>query len=291
MEILKDFISFVKKPTEFFSDKLSFKEKLKMLFILLLGQLVFVLCIIYPALFLVDGYVMPLKTKSFDLGIFELLLLGILVAPFIEEIVFRLPLRYKRNYIFQLFNFISGNRVQKIWKKYYIFFFYAFAITFGLLHITNYENTELLFYCIAPILVVSQLLGGFILGYMRLRAGFFWGFLLHALFNGIAFLVSILFFHNVETISYSDNEVEKFSLHELQYRDKHSVHSGIKWDSKGNFTEVHCNDISLKLAIRELGIEKELKSNNCWINLDIVAPEGISKEKIVEILEKEYKFE
>ncbi len=234
---------------------------------------------------------MPLKMKSYDWGILELLFFVILAGPFIEEILFRLPLRYKRNYIFQLCNFISGNRVQKIWKKYYAFFFYGFSIAFGLLHITNYENTGLLFCFIAPFLVLTQFVTGLFIGYLRLKAGFFWGFLFHALFNGILFGGSIVLYHNTETISYSDNKVENFSLHELQYRDKHSAYSGIKWDSKGNLTEVHCNDISLKLAIRELGIEKELKSNNCWINLDIVAPKGVSKEKVLEILEKEYKFE
>ncbi len=291
MNILKDFISFVKKPTEFFLEKLSFKEKLKILFTLLLGEYVFVFCIVAPFLFFVDEYVIPLKTGLDNSEIFESLLLGILVVPFIEEIIFRLPLRYKRNYIFQLFDFISGNRVRKIWKKHYVFFFYAFAIIFGFVHITNYENTELLFYCIAPFLVVSQLLGGFTLGYMRLKAGFFWGFLLHALFNGIAFLVGILFYHNVETISYSDTKIEEFSLHELQYIDKDSRICTIGKDEKGNLVLIQCSNVSLQYIIGRLDIKRKLKGSDCWVDLDIFAPKGISKEKIVEILEKEYKFE
>ncbi len=171
------------------------------------------------------------------------------------------------------------------------FFLLCICCCFWFFHIFNYENTETLFYWISPLIILSQLSGGVILGYIRLKAGLFWGMLYHGLFNGIIVIIALLFYHNVATISYSDKEVENFSLHELQYRDKHSAYSEIKWDSKGNLTEVHCNDISLKLAIRELGIEKELKSNNCWINLDIVAPKGVSKEKVLGILEKEYKFE
>ncbi len=291
MNTLKDFINFVKKPTEFFSEKLSFQENLKMFFILLFWQYLFVFCIVAPFLFFVDEYVIPLKTGLDNFGIFESLLLGILVVPFIEEIIFRLPLRYERNYIFQLIDFISGNRVQKVWKKHYVFFFYAFAITFGLLHITNYENTELLFYFIAPFLVLTQFVTGLFIGYLRLKAGFFWGFLFHAFFNGIAFLVGILFYHNVETISYSDTKIEEFSLHELQYIDKDSQSCSIGRDDKGNLVLVTCSNVSLQYIIGRLDIKRKLKGSDCWVDLDIFAPKGISKEKIVEILEKEYEFE
>ncbi len=148
-----------------------------------------------------------------------------------------------------------------------------------------------MFCFIAPFLVFTQFVTGLFIGYLRLKAGFLWGFLFHALFNGILFGGSILFYHNTETISYSDTEIQKFSLHELQYRDKHSEYSEKRWDSKGNFTEVHFNDINLKSVVDSLGIKKELKSSDRWVDLDIVAPKGISKEKIVEILEKEYEFE
>ncbi len=201
MKVLRDFINFVKRPTEFFFEKLSFKEKLKILLILLFWQYIFVLFIIYPFLFLVDEYLVPLQTELRTERTISFFLSLVFIAPFLEETLFRLPLRYKRNYIFQFFDFISGNRMQKVWVKYYGYFFYVFAIAFGLFHILNFKNNEFLFYCIAPFLVVSQLVGGLFLGYIRLRIGFFWGVLFHSLFNGILFGVAILLLHNSEVIS------------------------------------------------------------------------------------------
>ncbi len=291
MNTLKDFINFVKRPKEFFSEKLSSKEKLKILLILLFWQHVLVLFIIYPFLFLVNEYLLPLQTELRTERTISFFLSAVLIAPFLEETLFRLPLRYKRNYIFQFFDFISGNRMQKVWMKYYGYFFYIFAIAFGLFHILNFKNNELLFYCIAPFLVVSQLVGGLFLGYIRLRIGFFWGVLFHSLFNGILFGGSILFFHNIETISYSDIEIQKFSLHELQYIDKDSQSSEIIKNANGDLIELHFNDMNLQGVIDSLGLKKNLKESDRWINLEIFAPKGISKEKIVEILEKEYKFE
>ncbi len=291
MKVLKDFIQFVKKPTEFFLEKLSSKEKLKMLVTLLFFKFVFILVIVYPMKLIIDEYVITIKEQLSDWGVVKMVLAMIIFAPFFEEILFRLPLRYKRNYIFQILDAITGNRIEKMWKKQYPFFFYAFAIAFGLVHISNYENTEALFYWISPLIILSQLLGGVILGYIRLKAGLFWGMLYHGLFNGIIVVIALLFYHNVETISYSDTKIQKFTVHELQYIKKDSQCSEIIKNSNGNLVEVHFNDMNLQGVIDSLDLKKNLKGSDLWIDLDIVAPQGISKEKVLEILEKEYDFE
>ncbi len=265
MKILKEFIQFVKKPTEFFSEKLSSWEKLKMVVTLLLFEYLFIFAVVYPIELLIDKYVITTKESLEDWGVVSIVLGLIVFAPLFEEFIFRLPLRYSRNYIFQLF----GKRMQQFWEKHYAFFFYAFAIAFGLIHIFNYSNTEVLFYCIAPLVVISQISGGVILGYIRLKAGFFWGVLYHGLFNGIVFIIGLCFYHNVETISYSDNEITKFSLHELDFIDKNTQQSEILRDATENITAIHFNDMSFNEVMAIIGIDKKLKGSDTWIDLDI----------------------
>ncbi len=287
MNTLKDFINFVKKPTEFFSEKLSSKEKLKILITLLFFEFVFILVIVCPVDFFVDEYIVTVKEELVDWGLAETIFALVLFAPIVEEILFRLPLRYNRNYIFKLF----GKRVQKIWSKHYAYFFYAFAVAFGLFHISNFSNSEIVFFAISPLIILSQLSGGVVLGYIRLKAGLFWGMLYHGLFNGIIVVIPLLFYHNVETISYTDAKIQKFTVHELEYIDKDSQSSEIMKNANGDLIELHFNDMNLQGVIDSLGLKKNLKESDFWIDLDIVAPEGISKEKVLEILEKEYKFE
>lgn len=56
------------------------------------------------------------------------------------------------------------------------------VIGFGLVHITNYdfESIPIYFY---PIMVIPQLIGGLILGIIRIRFGLRYAILQHSLFN------------------------------------------------------------------------------------------------------------
>lgn len=93
-------------------------------------------------------------------------MLVVVMAPLIEESIFRAPL-----------TLFSGRKVFRI-------AFYVFAILFGYVHITNYEiSTNVLL--LSPILVLPQILLGFYLGFIRIRFGFLWAIALHAAYNGI----------------------------------------------------------------------------------------------------------
>lgn len=152
----------------------------------------------------------------------------ILFIPFIEEIVFRLPLQFKKiNFIplivigvlivgfslaiqlklalfiavpilviltgwlfFLLYNKKTGKKWELVWSQNYRFVFYTFAIAFALLHLTNfpYSIGLLLF---APIVVLPQFIGGLLMGFLRVKQGFIWGFFLHALYNTVFFLSAL----------------------------------------------------------------------------------------------------
>ncbi|WP_442265594.1 CPBP family intramembrane glutamic endopeptidase [Tenacibaculum sp. ZS6-P6] len=94
-----------------------------------------------------------------------------ILAPLIEEVVFRAPLTlFKGKALFRIA-------------------FYCFAILFALVHLSNYTITNNVL-ILAPILVAPQLVLGGYLGFLRVRFGLGWSILLHATYNGFFICLS-----------------------------------------------------------------------------------------------------
>ncbi|SMG33676.1 CAAX protease self-immunity [Marivirga sericea] len=158
-----------------------------------------------------------LADLSNQFGIMGLILLGGIVGPLIEEIIFRLPLNYKRNYLFKLVGVVVGKEsVKRFWFKNYSLFFYLFIIAFALVHITNYKNESLSILLLSPILVLPQIIGGTVLAYLRMKIGFFWGFLHHAIFNSILMILAL--FINLEEKVMIDNEHYRLKIEVAENR-------------------------------------------------------------------------
>ncbi|WP_165499672.1 CPBP family glutamic-type intramembrane protease [Pedobacter frigidisoli] len=156
-------------------------------------------------------------------GIYAMLFLGCLVAPFIEESMFRWHLRKKyatiyficfslaiisayflnSNYLyFPIFTFfliialilhsyfkrISTTRKQLFWRKAYPFIFYYSGVLFGLVHYTNMKDLTL-DNPVFLIFVSSQAFGGLSMGYLRIKYGFWYSVLFHCCFNFIAIML------------------------------------------------------------------------------------------------------
>jgi len=109
-----------------------------------------------------------------NMGILQIILLGAIVVPCIEEALFRGP--------------ITAFKKPKSFKV----AFYTLALLFGLIHVFNFEITTNVL-LLAPILVLPQLLLAGYFGYIRVRFGLQWSMLLHGCYNGILILLSFLF--------------------------------------------------------------------------------------------------
>lgn len=159
-------------------------------------------------------------------GRYSYLIIAIAI-PLIEEIIFRLPLNLKKSSIAISFSFLflrfSGNflthildltktedlikivisviifllimlivkqdKLNRLKTKHYKFTFYFVAVGFGLIHILNFHPINyylLLFY---PIFVLPQIFMGLIIGNIRIKYGFIWGWALHCLINSTSFLL------------------------------------------------------------------------------------------------------
>lgn len=97
---------------------------------------------------------------------------AVVLAPLIEELIFRGPITLFKN------------------KTSYKIAFYTFAIIFGLVHITNYTLTTNVI-LLTPFLIAPQTILGGYLGFIRVRFGLHWSILLHACYN--AFFMTMAF--------------------------------------------------------------------------------------------------
>lgn len=89
---------------------------------------------------------------------------AVILAPVMEESIFRWPMQYFKS------------------KSYFGIIFWALTLFFGFYHITNFELTTTIL-LLSPLLVLPQIIVGTILGFIRVRFGLFWAIALHAAYN------------------------------------------------------------------------------------------------------------
>ncbi len=106
-------------------------------------------------------------------------LMAVIAAPILEELLFRAPINLFCDF------------------KYFKFIFYGFALTFGFMHIVNYEiSTTILL--LSPILIAPQIALGLILGYTRIKLGLIYAIILHMLFNSLLIIPNLLFMETIK---------------------------------------------------------------------------------------------
>jgi uncharacterized protein len=151
----------------------------------------------------------------------------VIMAPILEEMVFRYGLKFSRTAIaflawlpiyYIIKHSVSDNSMNKaiglsfllipifwiifetfrlnferIWRINFTFFFNISAIAFGLIHLSNYSNISNYFLAIS--LVSSQIVSGYVLGFVRMKFGLIYSMGLHSVWNfitSIAFLVPLI---------------------------------------------------------------------------------------------------
>ena len=209
---VKEFVAFVKNPryinqntTMVLHEKVSFiKQLLKFKTLLLI--------IILPIIY----YTKQFTGATSDLkNTWTIYLFIVIIAPISEEIVFRYGLRYSKTVISCLIclpfywiikHTVSENyiplaigfsllfililrfslkpfdiQLEKLWTRGFPFFFHVFAITFGLIHLSNYSNINNYFLAIP--LVSSQIVSGYVFGFIRMKFGLIYSMGLHSVWN------------------------------------------------------------------------------------------------------------
>jgi membrane protease YdiL (CAAX protease family) len=159
LEILKLFISFLKKPGPVTKSPIYWQ----FLILYLLTELATLLFI-----FFVNSHTNILAKSQYDEAIFDSIpwYFIVFIGPIFEELFFR--------------SWLSP----KIMKKYLYIGFWASSISFGLLHTTNFSSIQ----PITILLVAPQLVAGALLGYIRVAKGLRYSICTHCLWNGLVSL-------------------------------------------------------------------------------------------------------
>src|SRR5690554_3771313 len=146
-QILLDFWNFIRKPKDIPYSGGKKTYKWNVFFTLFVLELL-LLVVYYPCVILLDKYV-PLE-QSFDMSFSAIgtFFLYILTIPFIEEVFFRLGLR--RKYV------LKSIFSEQEWQRWFPFFVYSSTIVFGLIHITNYANTQWIFFCFGSVFCINS---------------------------------------------------------------------------------------------------------------------------------------
>jgi len=172
---INELIHFIKHPVIGEDENTQFSYRLKKIFSIFLISLItgffftLFISIIEEAGFIsteehsVDNI---LKTQ----GAVHFFIFAVIIAPILEESIFRAPLTLFKK------------------KKSFKIAFYAFALAFGFIHITNYDiTTNILLF--SPLLIAPQFFAGLYFGFIRVRYGLLWSIALHATYN--AFFLSL----------------------------------------------------------------------------------------------------
>lgn len=216
---ISNLYSFSKNPTEDINKNQSVSFKLKAFITILLLNVFLMIVIGFAIQSLMEYFGIKQEEHAIAKALNQLpfgiiFLMGCVFIPFLEEIIFRLPLLYKNNYLLKIFVFIlteigitKKEKAILIWNKHYKYVFYFYTIAFALMHLMNFPFSKTIL-LLTPFIVLPQFILGILTGYLRVKFGFLWGLLLHILNNVIFLIVPILFITNTEKINITNQDYD-----------------------------------------------------------------------------------
>lgn len=277
--ILKEFLNFLKSPDDR-QFNLRNKEKLGFIAVLLILEIVFTVIIILP-LNLGINEIIKIKQDRIDYSdtLLYTLVLFVIVLPFVEEVFFRYVLRYK--------GFKTKVMSRRIWNKIFPFLVYFLSIGFGFIHLGNYLNESKIFFFLSPFIILSQLVGGLIISFIRIRISFIWGVIYHCIWNFLfAILIPLIIYplfnpYEEKTDQYILTISEKpfFNNNENQI---------LKIDSSNNIKKIEIKQYSLQHVLDTLYQPDTYYVDDVLIDLNYRSTNGITKEEFLKLLRKEY---
>ncbi len=210
-ETYEDLLDFLKSPADVKDFNQTYRQKAKRLFSILAIHipimgicLAIVFCVTSLASVNIENHRLTSLLQQYR--IWEIVFLVIVLVPFVEELAFRLYLRFKNNNLVHaiiLLSSLTGKhskaRTEKLlanlWLNHFGSIFYGSAILFSVAHITNYEN-NLILLLLSPLIVLPQFIAGLFLGYLRVRYNLILGYIMHAIHNAVLLFLALYPFWN-----------------------------------------------------------------------------------------------
>jgi membrane protease YdiL (CAAX protease family) len=192
---------FIRKPDDQSSADVRFSSKLRTLLALFLLNATLVCIWMFVVSFLGIDNLENANANLLEMPFGKMLLIGVITIPLLEEILFRFPMKYERNYLLHLLIAAVGlfapakhrsailANARSLWSRFFGLFFYGMTLVFAFAHLNNYVDAEKLLIW-SPFLIFTQFLTGLVLGYIRIRFGLLWSWGYHALFNFVLLSVA-----------------------------------------------------------------------------------------------------
>lgn len=214
---MKLFLTFLRHPNYRKIEKIRWNLFFKLLL------LFYAICV---PLGLIVGILLKLLNYSdteLNFNTLKILIVGILLGPIIEELLFRLLLlpKLKNVIIFIVFSIsmaiiylIKGSihfliifllfgsiaflfcqnkrylrKAQLFIINHFCFIFYTSCILFGFYHIFNYTPFNLKLFILMPLIVLPQIVAGVFFGFIRMKFGIFYSIIFHSVTNVIPILI------------------------------------------------------------------------------------------------------
>jgi len=195
--VLTTFLTFLRNPDDNPAPSSSLGTRVRALMLLLVYDLLFAFAAGAVIGLIGDTGLVDLENHAVaqaleQFSVWQLLLIAVLGTPLVEELLFRLPLRFETNPITGLVRIFTPTagpdadaelRAHRRagWQRNYRYIFYGLTVAFALMHLTNYPEWSTGLLLVSPIIVAPQFVMGTIAGFLRVRYGFWWAFWLHAI--------------------------------------------------------------------------------------------------------------
>lgn len=204
----------------------------------------------------------------------------VIIAPLVEELLFRYFLSYKG---FKT-RFINRTR----WDRIFPFLVYLLSISFGFIHISNYENEDTLFFVLSPLIILNQLVGGFILSFIRVRINFVWGIYYHIIWNFLFVIALPLIEHQLSEPYVENAEYYNISIKEKPFFDNNEEQI-LKIDSASHkIKTIYVKQYSLQNILDTLYSRDKYYVTDVLVIIDFKSRNGTTKKEFLNILRKEY---
>ncbi len=227
--IIRDFTAFLRAPQHESDRFFSAQETIYFLFCLLILDFLLLIPAAIPVSILSElDLVGEHRVEEMLNAPLLLLFLGVVLAPIMEEIIFRLYLRFDLRTLFisllglclffgsmysmtgmfivfllilsftlGLFFFALLNPrfdviMRHFWDSHFPWIYFGSAILFGMAHLSNFYMPSGQLWLLSPFLVLPQAVLGLILGYIRIKRGIWAAILFHALHNGFLIVPTLI---------------------------------------------------------------------------------------------------
>ncbi|WP_293930165.1 CPBP family intramembrane glutamic endopeptidase [Sphingobacterium sp. UBA6645] len=282
LKILQHFWSFVLHPSD--RKLIAYQtDTYSKVFSTLFLFKVLILAIILPLQYLVQ-YLDPVFTKKSDTdeqAIFYMIS-AVVFAPLIEEFIFRYFLKYKRYYRFV----ISHNT----YRKNYRWLLYSSVFLYGLAHLFNFENANLLFYFLGVLLVSSNLVDGLVFSFIRVRLGFVYSWAFYGIWNLFIFSLigTIILLKNPVTKIHNDNI--DLEINVSQFRDTTQALFFVRENSDSLFN-LNVRQYPLSQVIDSLYGPNRYQVDDEYIDIEMRSAKGYSKDSLMNLLKEDFTIE